>query len=90
MSRPLDGCAPGPAPAEGLALRAALGTLKAYKVVVSPLFTGACRFSPSCSTYTADAMRLHGVLRGGWMGLRRLSRCHPFGGSGFDPVPPSY
>jgi putative membrane protein insertion efficiency factor len=73
-----------------LALRAALGTLKAYKVVVSPLFTGACRFSPSCSTYTADAMRLHGVLRGGWMGLRRLSRCHPFGGSGFDPVPPSY
>lgn len=89
MSRPLDGCAPGPLPDEPLAVRAALWALKAYKVLLSPLFTGACRFHPSCSTYTADAIRLHGVVRGTWMGLARLSRCRPFGGSGFDPVPPA-
>jgi uncharacterized protein len=89
MSRRLDGCAPGPLPDEPLAVRVALGVLKAYKVLLSPLFTGACRFHPSCSTYTADAIRLHGVVRGSWMGLGRLSRCRPFGGSGFDPVPPA-
>jgi putative membrane protein insertion efficiency factor len=73
----------------GAAARAALVVLKGYKLLVSPLFTGSCRFSPSCSTYMAQAIREHGALRGGWLGVRRVLRCHPFGGHGFDPVPPS-
>lgn len=88
MSRPLDVCAPAPRPADGLAVRAALLTLRSYKFLLSPLFTGACRFHPSCSTYAADALRAHGLARGLWLAARRLARCHPFGGSGFDPVPP--
>jgi putative membrane protein insertion efficiency factor len=81
-ARPLDADRPA------LGVRLALGVLRGYKIVISPLFTGACRFHPSCSTYMADAIRVHGVVRGGWLGLVRLSRCHPFGSSGYDPVPP--
>ncbi len=47
-----------------------------------------CRFVPTCSTYAADAVATHGLLRGGWLATRRLGRCHPFGSSGYDPVPP--
>jgi uncharacterized protein len=72
----------------GFAARVALGALAAYKVLLSPLFTGSCRFHPSCSTYMADAIREHGAVRGVWLGVGRLGRCHPFGSSGFDPVPP--
>ena len=88
MSRPLPACAPVVPPAEGLGLRVALLALRGYKLVLSPLFTGACRFHPSCSTYAADALRAHGIARGVWLASRRLARCHPFGGSGYDPVPP--
>ena len=88
MSRLLDACAPDRRPAEGLAVRVALAALRAYKVLLSPLFTGACRFHPSCSTYAADALRAHGLVAGAWLAVRRLARCHPFGGSGYDPVPP--
>ncbi len=79
-----------PAPgrrAPGVAARVALTVLRGYKLLLSPVFTGACRFHPSCSSYMAEAIRLHGVIRGGWLGLVRLSRCHPFGSSGFDPGP---
>lgn len=72
-----------------LAARAALALIRAYKLVVSPWFTGACRFVPSCADYTAEAIARHGVVRGSWLGARRLSRCQPFGGHGHDPVPPS-
>jgi putative membrane protein insertion efficiency factor len=48
-----------------------------------------CRYVPSCSSYAAEALETHGALRGSWLTLRRLSRCHPFGGHGFDPVPPA-
>lgn len=61
--------------------------LAAYKTVLSPLFAGSCRFTPSCSEYMAEAIELHGWLRGSWLGLRRLARCHPFGSFGSDPVP---
>ena len=61
--------------------------IRAYKLLISPLFTGSCRFTPSCADYTAEAVRLHGAARGLWCGGRRLCRCHPFGGHGFDPVP---
>lgn len=64
-----------------------LGLLRAYKVLFSPLFAGSCRFQPSCADYMAEAVRRHGASRGVWLGLRRLSRCHPLGGHGLDPVP---
>lgn len=61
-------------------------SIDAYKVVLSPLFRGSCRFEPSCSQFARDALIKHG-LRGAGMAARRILRCRPFGGSGFDPVP---
>jgi putative membrane protein insertion efficiency factor len=61
--------------------------LRGYKLLLSPLFPGACRYLPSCSEYAAIAIREHGALKGGWLAAKRLSRCHPYGGSGLDPVP---
>jgi uncharacterized protein len=68
---------------------AALRVLRAYKLLVSPLFTGSCRYLPSCSDYAAEAIQRHGVAAGVGMSVQRLCRCHPFGGSGYDPVPES-
>lgn len=59
-----------------------------YQYCISPLLPPSCRFIPTCSAYAVEAVMLHGVLRGGWLTLRRLARCHPWGGSGYDPVPP--
>lgn len=59
-----------------------------YRITLSPLMGGHCRFRPTCSVYGLEAYRTHGPLRGTWLTLRRVSRCHPFGGKGFDPVPP--
>lgn len=70
------------------AVRAALALLRVYKILISPLFTGSCRFYPSCSDYAREAIETHGVMRGGFLAARRLARCHPFGGHGFDPVEP--
>lgn len=65
--------------------------IRAYRVLISPLTPHACRFNPSCSVYALEALRLHGPVKGMWLALRRLSRCHPItwlgGSSGFDPVP---
>ena len=62
--------------------------VRAYQVVLSPLFSGCCRFEPSCSNYMIEALRTHGVAKGLYLGVKRLLRCHPFGKSGYDPVPP--
>lgn len=70
-----------------LATGLVLGLLALYKATLSPWFSGSCRFVPGCADYTAEAVVRFGVLKGGWLGLRRLSRCHPLGGSGLDPVP---
>jgi putative membrane protein insertion efficiency factor len=70
-----------------VSVRIALAVLRVYKLIVSPLFTGACRYTPSCSTYMAEALVEHGLMHGTWFGVRRLARCHPFGGHGYDPVP---
>ena len=69
--------------------RAALGTLIAYKRVVSPLLPRACRFWPTCSEYARLAVVEHGVARGAWLAARRLVRCHPFHPGGYDPLPPA-
>ena len=67
--------------------RVALAAIRAYKYLISPTLTGSCRFVPGCADYMAEAIARHGLLRGGWLGTRRLSRCHPLGASGYDPVP---
>ncbi len=62
--------------------------IRGYQRAVSPLLPPACRFTPSCSSYGVEAIQVHGAARGSWLALRRLLRCHPWGGSGYDPVPP--
>jgi len=69
--------------------------IRAYQLLVSPVLTlitgpgGGCRFQPTCSQYMLDAVETHGLARGLWLGARRLARCHPWGGAGYDPVPPA-
>jgi uncharacterized protein len=70
-----------------LAQRAALSLLRAYKILISPMFAGSCRFLPSCSDYTAEAVKRFGVVQGCLLGARRLARCRPFAAHGLDPVP---
>jgi putative membrane protein insertion efficiency factor len=65
---------------------AIVSLLRAYKRFLSPLLPSACRFHPTCSEYMREAVERYGAARGVWMGLRRLSRCHPFHAGGFDPV----
>ncbi|MEK6642303.1 MAG: membrane protein insertion efficiency factor YidD [Planctomycetota bacterium] len=62
--------------------------IRAYQFVMRPLLAGSCRFVPTCSEYVIEAVERHGPIRGGWLGVRRMLRCHPWGGaSGYDPVP---
>jgi len=61
--------------------------VRGYQLVLSPWLGPACRFEPSCSEYALQAIERHGALRGGWLALRRVGRCHPLGGLGYDPVP---
>ena len=61
--------------------------IRAYQYVISPLLPPSCRHLPTCSDYTAEAITIHGPLKGLWLGLKRISRCHPWGTSGYDPVP---
>jgi putative membrane protein insertion efficiency factor len=67
--------------------QAFLALVHAYRLLVSPILPPTCRFEPTCSAYGLEAIRRFGVGAGGWLTLRRLLRCHPWGGSGFDPVP---
>jgi len=70
------------------AARGLVVLVTAYRWLVSPVLGPNCRYHPSCSEYAIEALRAHGAARGGWLALRRISRCHPWGGHGFDPVPP--
>ncbi|WP_339901872.1 membrane protein insertion efficiency factor YidD [uncultured Cyclobacterium sp.] len=58
-----------------------------YQYAISPLIPRSCRYYPTCSQYTKEAIMKHGVLKGGWLGIKRIGRCHPWGGQGHDPVP---
>lgn len=78
--------ADGPEPT-GLAARLVLSLIRGYQLLFSPLFAGSCRYVPSCSAYAAEAVHRHGAVRGTMLAVGRLARCHPFGGSGYDPVP---
>ena len=63
------------------------GAIRAYQLVIAPVLPSSCRYLPSCSNYAAEAVTVHGPLRGGVLAAHRLCRCHPWGGSGYDPVP---
>nr|WP_314289210.1 membrane protein insertion efficiency factor YidD [uncultured Capnocytophaga sp.] len=58
-----------------------------YQVVVSPLKPPTCRYTPTCSQYALEALKRYGAFKGGWLAVKRLCSCHPWGGSGYDPVP---
>jgi putative membrane protein insertion efficiency factor len=64
-----------------------MGLLKAYRLVISPLYGQVCRYHPSCSAYALRAVEVHGAVRGSWLAARRLGRCHPWAPGGYDPVP---
>lgn len=61
--------------------------IRLYQLLISPMLPPSCRFTPSCSQYAIEALRKHGALKGSWLAVRRILRCHPWGGSGYDPVP---
>ena len=71
----------------GLGGRLALGLIRFYQLTLSAFMGRHCRYLPTCSEYTSDAIRMHGAWPGLWMGLARIQRCRPGGGDGFDPVP---
>jgi putative membrane protein insertion efficiency factor len=61
--------------------------IKGYQSFLSPLLPPSCRYQPTCSQYTLEALKKHGLFKGGWLGVKRISKCHPWGGSGYDPIP---
>lgn len=61
--------------------------IRFYQLCISPMLGPSCRFTPTCSQYAVEALRKHGPLKGSWLAVRRICRCHPWGGSGYDPVP---
>ena len=70
--------------------RIGLTLVRGYQVLIGPFAGGTCRFEPSCSNYAIESIGAHGFWRGGWLALRRVAKCHPFGRAGFDPVPPRH
>lgn len=67
--------------------RPLIGLVKFYRVAISPWLGMNCRYQPTCSSYAIEALQVHGARKGGWLALKRIGRCHPWGGSGYDPVP---
>ncbi len=61
--------------------------IRIYQVIISPVLGPKCRFTPTCSNYMLDALKKYGPFKGGWLGVKRIARCHPWGGHGYDPVP---
>lgn len=67
--------------------KSALATLNLYKLAISPYLPSTCIYQPTCSEYTAEAIEIHGVIKGTWLGIKRIARCNPFTTGGLDPVP---
>lgn len=67
--------------------RIILGLIRFYQLAISPYLVPRCRFLPTCSEYAIEAIQKYGILKGGYLSIKRIYRCHPFGGNGFDPVP---
>jgi len=61
--------------------------VRVYQLLISPLTPASCRFTPTCSTYSIEALQKYGPIKGGWLAIKRISSCHPWGKSGYDPVP---
>lgn len=61
--------------------------IRIYQIIISPLLPAACRFEPTCSHYTFEAIKKYGITKGGLLGIKRIAKCHPWGNSGYDPVP---
>jgi|TARA_B100000315_G_C14056954_1_gene354455 hypothetical protein len=76
-------------PLKALPARAVAALIQAYRYGLSPLLPPRCRYAPSCSEYALEAVLGHGAVKGIWLGLKRIFRCHPWGGDGYDPVPGS-
>jgi putative membrane protein insertion efficiency factor len=72
-----------------MSMRIGLIVVRGYQLLLAPFAGGACRFHPSCSDYAIEAIEQHGLVRGAWLALRRVARCHPFARAGVDPVPPA-
>ncbi|HSL69929.1 MAG TPA: membrane protein insertion efficiency factor YidD [Longimicrobiales bacterium] len=70
-----------------MAARILRALIRGYQRLISPALPAACRYTPTCSAYADEAIEKHGALKGSWLALRRLLRCHPWGGHGYDPVP---
>ncbi|MBL7707485.1 MAG: membrane protein insertion efficiency factor YidD [Chitinophagaceae bacterium] len=64
-----------------------IALIKIYQLIISPWLGPKCRYTPTCSHYATEALKKHGVFKGLWLTIKRISRCHPWGGSGYDPVP---
>jgi len=64
--------------------------LRGYRAFISPLYGQVCRYHPSCSEYALEAVQTHGTIKGSWLAMKRLARCHPWAAGGFDPVPPAH
>lgn len=73
--------------ASRLFARPLIGLVKLYRIAISPWLGVNCRFQPTCSEYAIEALREHGIFKGSWLAAKRIGRCHPWGGSGYDPVP---
>ena len=93
LGRCLERVAPDQEPTDGVAGRGAtmkyvlIALLRGYRAVISPLYGQVCRYHPSCSAYALEAVQVHGSLKGSWLAVRRLGRCHPWAAGGYDPVP---
>lgn len=65
----------------------AIAGVKFYQLTIRPLLPNACRYTPSCSEYSVEAIQKYGAIKGSWLGIKRILKCHPLGGQGYDPVP---
>ncbi len=70
-----------------IASRLLIAPIRLYQLAISPLLPPSCRYRPTCSHYAVEALARHGPVKGGWLALRRIARCRPWGGAGYDPVP---